>query len=98
MYRAVAPAFRSVQMNGNHVDNGREQEDGEQRQVQDMPQAKQALVELKGGRLVERGEGLLNESTGGLGIPTPQAPRPFKPLGLPLNVPFRQAAEPGLEA
>jgi hypothetical protein len=40
MSRAVAPASRSVQMNGNHVDDGRKQEDGEQGQVQDMPQAK----------------------------------------------------------
>jgi hypothetical protein len=39
-------------MNGNHVDEGREQEDGKQRQVQDMPQAKQALVEHEGGAVL----------------------------------------------
>ena len=40
-------ASRSVEMNGNHVQDSRKHQDCEQRQMQDVPQRKQALVEKR---------------------------------------------------
>src|SRR5262245_64967933 len=98
MSRAVAPAFRSVQMHGNHVDDGREQQDGEQGQVQDMPQPEQALVEHEGGALVDRGEVATKERAHGLAMSAAQAPRPAEPLGLGADMLFGYPAEPGVKA